>query len=185
VNITWRKLFGLGSDPSHAGGSGSAPASASVREIADSLDRLPLDRARHLAAFAYTLGRVAHVDLEVSAEETRAMEGILRRLAELSEDEAILIVRIAKSQHELFGATESYTVTREFARTAAYEEKVQLLDCLFAVSASDQEVSGIEEAEIRRIAAELDLSHTDFIAARAKFRDYIAVLKRPEPPEWR
>ncbi len=181
MNHTLRKLFGLGSDPAHAG----AAASASVREIADSLDRLPPDRARHLAAFAYTLGRVANADLEVSAQETRAMEGILRRLAGLSEDEAILIVRIAKSQHELFGSTESYTVTREFERMATYEEKTQLLDCLFAVSASDQVVSGIEEAEIRRIAGELDLSHTDFIAARSKFRDYIAVLKRPEPPEGR
>jgi uncharacterized tellurite resistance protein B-like protein len=155
-----RKLFSLGSDPAHTAG---ATSSASVREIADSLDRLPPDRARHLAAFAYTLGRVANADLEVSAQETRAMESILRRLAGLSEDEAILIVRIAKSQHELFGSAESYTVTREFARMATYEEKTQLLDCLFAV--------------------ELDLSHTDFIAARSKFRDYIAVLKRPEPPE--
>jgi uncharacterized tellurite resistance protein B-like protein len=179
VNVTLRKLFGLGPDPAHAGGT----SSASVREIADSLDRLPPDRARHLAAFAYTLGRVADADLEVSVEETRAMEGILRRLAGLSEDEAILIVRIAKSQHELFGSTESYTVTREFARTAAYDEKIQLLDCLFAVSASDNEVSGIEEAEIRRIAAELDLSHADFIAARSKFRDYIAILRQPEPPK--
>jgi uncharacterized tellurite resistance protein B-like protein len=151
-----------------------------VREIADALDRLPPDHARRLAAFAYILGRVAHVDLDVTEEETRAMEGILRGLAGLSEDESILIVRIAKSQHELFGATESFVVTREFARTSTYEEKTQLLDCLFAVSASDNVVSGVEEAEIRRIVGELDLEHADFIAARAKFRDYIAVLKRPE-----
>jgi uncharacterized tellurite resistance protein B-like protein len=180
---TLRKLFGLGSDPTSAAGSGNAPASGSVREIADALDRLPPDRARRLAAFAYILGRVAHVDLEVSEEETRAMELILRRLAGLSEDESILIVRIAKSQHELFGATESFVVTREFARTATQEEKTQLLDCLFAVSASDQVVSGVEEAEIRRIAGELDLSHSDFIAARSKFREHIAVLKPPERPE--
>jgi uncharacterized tellurite resistance protein B-like protein len=181
VNASLRRLFGLGVNPARAG----ATPSATVREIADSLDRLPPDRARHLAAFAYTLGRVADADLDVSPEETRAMEGILRRLAGLSEDEAILIVRIAKSQHELFGATESYTVTREFARTATQEEKTQLLDCLFAVSASDEEVSGIEEAEIRCIAAELDLGHPDFIAARSKFRDYIAVLKQSEPEQGR
>jgi uncharacterized tellurite resistance protein B-like protein len=178
VNASLRKLFGLGADSTHAG----APSSATVREIADSLDRLPPDRARHLAAFAYILGRVANVDLEVSAEETSAMETILQRLGGLSEDESILIVRIAKSQHELFGATESYTVTREFARIATPDEKAQLLDCLFAVSASDEVVSGIEEAEIRRIAAELDMSHAEFIAARSKFREYIPVLKRPEPP---
>jgi uncharacterized tellurite resistance protein B-like protein len=167
-----RKLFGLGADPDRA----STPGS--VREIADAIDRLPPERARHLAAFAYILGRVAHADLEVSAEETRSMEHILRTLAGLSEDEAILIVRIAKSQHELFGATESYVVTREFSRAASYEEKSALLECLFAVSSADGEVSGIEETEIRRIAGELDLSHADFIGARALFREHIPLLKQ-------
>lgn len=162
-----RKLFGLGNDGDD---SGSAP-SGSVREIADALDRLPPERARHLAGFAYILGRVAHADLDVSADETRAMEELLVRLAGLSQDEAVLIVRIAKSQHELFGATESYVVTREFARIASDDEKGILLDCLFAVSASDAQISGIEEAEIRRIAGELGLNHGDFIAARSRFRD--------------
>lgn len=172
-----RKIFGLEADPS---GSDRAGVSVSVREIADALDRLPPERARHLASFAYILGRVANVDLEVTPEETRAMEGILVRLAGLSEDEAILIVRIAKSQHELFGATESYVVTREFARSSSEEEKNALLECLFAVSASDHEVSGIEEAEIRKIAGELGLSHTDFIAARSRVRDQIPLLKPPD-----
>jgi uncharacterized tellurite resistance protein B-like protein len=176
-----RKLFGLTADPD----AGAAKSSGSVREIADALDRLPPERARQLAAFAYTLGRVANIDLEVSAEETSAMERILRHLAGLSEDEAILIVRIARAQHELFGATESYVVTREFARAATEEEKKALLECLFAVSAADNEVSGEEEAEIRRIAAELDLSHGDFIAARSQFREHIAVLKQSDQPDRR
>jgi uncharacterized tellurite resistance protein B-like protein len=172
-----RKLFGLGPDAADSRPGGTP---GSVREIADALDRLPPERARHLAAFAYILGRVAHADLEVTVEETRSMERILRRLAGLSDEEAILIVRIAKSQHELFGSTESYVVTREFARAATYEEKAALIECLFAVSASDEEVSGIEEAEIRRIAGELDLSHADFIAARTQYREHIPLLKRPE-----
>ncbi|HZE20002.1 MAG TPA: TerB family tellurite resistance protein [Candidatus Angelobacter sp.] len=173
-----RKIFGIEADTS---GLDRGGVSGSVREIADALDRLPPERARHLASFAYILGRVANVDLEVTPEETRAMEGILRRLAGLSEDEAILIVRIAKSQHELFGATESYVVTREFARSSSEEEKNALLECLFAVSASDNEVSGIEEAEIRKIAGELGLSHADFIAARFRVREQIPLLKPPDP----
>ncbi|HEY7863279.1 MAG TPA: TerB family tellurite resistance protein [Thermoanaerobaculia bacterium] len=178
-----RRLFGVTSDSSGAAGTASTPSPDSVREIADALDRLDPNRARYLAAFAYILGRVAHVDLEVTAEETRQMERILQRLASLSEAEAILIVRIAKSQHQLFGATESYVVTREFARSATREEKEVLLECLFAVSASDGAVSGVEEAEIRRVAGELDLSHDDFIAARSKFREHIAVLKRTDRRE--
>ena len=111
------------------------------------------------------------------------MERLVHSLGGLARDEAALVVQIAKSQHLLFGSTENYVVTREFARASTHEEKIALLECLFAVSAADQEVSGEEEAEIRTIAGELDLSHEEFIEARLKVRDYIASLKPPAPPE--
>ena len=65
---------------------------------------------------------------------------------------------------------------------ATMEQKRGLLDCLFAVSAADDTISGAEESEIRRIAAELDLTHADFIAARAGYLEYVAVLKKNPPP---
>lgn len=154
-----------------------------VRAIVERLDGLDPERARHIAAFAYVLGRVAHVDLEVSKEETRAMERIVRELGGIEDEEAVLVVQIAKTQHALFGATESYVVTREFARFASQEEKESLLECLFAVSAADLEVSSEEEAEIRKIAGELDLAHADFIAARSRFKEYIAALRDAPPSE--
>ena len=45
-----------------------------VRRIASRLEGLPPDRARHLAAFAYVLARVAHADLEIDAAESAEME---------------------------------------------------------------------------------------------------------------
>jgi uncharacterized tellurite resistance protein B-like protein len=65
---------------------------------------------------------------------------------------------------------------------ATIEQKRGILDCLFAVSAADDTISGAEESEIRRIAAELDLTHADFIAARAGYLEYVAVLKKQPPP---
>jgi len=162
---------------------GSGENAEAVRAIVDRLERLGPDRARQIATFAYILGRVAHVDLEISAQETRAMERILQTLGGLEVDEAVLVAQIAKSQHALFGATENYVVTREFARTATPEEKTALLECLFGVSASDEDVSGDEENEIRKIARELDLSHAEFIDARMKVREHIAALKGIEPPQ--
>jgi len=70
-------------------------------------------------------------------------------------------------------------VTREFARAATREQKVALLDCCFAVSAADEDVSVAEDSVIRRVANELGLTHGDFIAARTAYRDYIAVLRKP------
>ncbi len=172
------KLLGLqGARGREPGGAEQGEASDAVREIIDHLERLEPDRARHIASFAYVLGRVAHADLDISREETRAMERIVRALGGLEEEEAILVVQIAKAQHRLFGSTDSYVVTREFSRTSTREQKTALLECLFAVSAADQTVSGAEESEIRRVAGELDLTHADFIAARLKFRQHIGALK--------
>ena len=171
----WRML---GFDPNREPPAGRGDA---VRAIVDSLDQLDPERARHIAAFAYILGRVANVDLEVGREETRAMERIVRELGGISDEESVLVVRIAKTQHALFGSTEGYVVTREFSRFATQEEKESLLECLFAVSAADQEVSGEEETEIRKIVGELDLSHADFIAVRSRYREHIAALRGLSP----
>jgi len=158
-----------------------APVSetATVRRIVEALERQEPEAARYIARFAYVLGRVAHADLAVSAEETAAMERIVMERGGLPEAQAILVVQIAKSQNELFGATEDYLVTREFARTATREQKLALLDCCFAVSAADRNVSGEEEAAVRQIASELGLEHGDFITARSAYREYLAVLKKP------
>lgn len=159
--------------PDPAGGADTE----TVRKIVDQLDHLPPDRARFVAAFAYILGRVAHADLEISDDETRAMEAQVREHGKLPEEQALIVVQMAKTQALLFGGTENYLVTREFNRVAGREEKLALLHCLFAVSASDDTVSTVEDNVIRQIADELKLDHADFINARSAFRDYLGVLR--------
>ena len=70
-------------------------------------------------------------------------------------------------------------MTREFNRLATREDKLALLRCLFAVSASDDSVSVEEDNEIRRISSELRLTHQEFIAIRSEFRDKLSVLRKP------
>ena len=60
------------------------------------------------------------------------------------------------------------------------EEKLALLDCLFAVSAPDLSVTTTESNVIRQIADELRLEHGDYIEVRSRFRDHLAVLRKPE-----
>jgi uncharacterized tellurite resistance protein B-like protein len=153
------------------------PETETVRKIVQKLDQLPPDQARHIAAFAYLLGRAAHADLDVTPEETGAMERIVMEKGGLTEDLAILVVQIAKTQNELFGGTENYLVTREFERSATREQKLALLDCLFAVTATDKDISTLEDNVVKQIASELKLSHSEYIAARSRFRDYLSVLK--------
>jgi len=165
------------------GGGGEKSAPETVRKIVDALDQLEPERARYIASFAYILSRVAHADHEISAEEVRAMERIVRELGGLHEEEAILVVQMAKTQTLLFGSTENYLVTREFYKMATYEQKLQLLESLFAVSSADESISSAEDSEIRRIATEMNLTRSDFNLARAEYTRFLEVLKNaPEPP---
>src|SRR3989441_8561199 len=155
----------------------SAAQTETVRKIVAKLDQLPQDQARYIAAFAFLLSRVARADLNVSAEETTAMERIVMEQGHLPEELALLVVQMAKTQNQLFGSTENYVVTREFERIATHEQKLALLDCLFAVTAADENITSEEDNVVKQIASELKLSHSDYIASRSRFREYLAVLK--------
>lgn len=167
------RMLGLGGGaPANSGGDTDA-----VRRIVHAIERLEPARARYLAAFAYLLGRVAYADREVKAEETRLMERIVMERGALPEDQSVLVVQIAKSQNLLFGGTEDFLVAREFNEIATHEQKLALLDCLFAMAAADGSVTVVEDNEISRIAGELKLEHADLVRARLAYRDYLSVLR--------
>lgn len=161
---------------------GGAAQTETVRKIIEALDRQEPERARYLAAFAYILSRVARADLKVSLEETRAMERVVMEQGAVPEDQAVIIVQIAKHQNLLFGATEDFLVTREFNKISTHEQKLALLDCLFGVAAAENLVSLAEDNEIRQIASELGLAHQDFIAIRSRYRDRLSVLQKNREP---
>lgn len=157
----------------------SAGERDSVRKIVDRLDGLDPERARFVATFAFILSRVAHADLHVSAEETRSMERIVMDEAELPEEQAMIVIQMAKTQSLLFGGTDNFSVTKEFNKVATRRQKLGLLNCLFGVSAADDSISTVEDGVVRQIADELGLDHADYIAVRSRYRARLAVLKKP------
>lgn len=148
-----------------------------VRTIVGELRQLEPARARYLAAFAYILSRVAHVDQHVSDLETAAMIDVVMKEGKLPIDQARLVVDIAQAQSVLFGGNEDFLVTREFNQSATHEQKLALLHCLFAISSADELIATNEDNEIRRIARELRIEHGDYIAARLAHRRHLGVLK--------
>jgi uncharacterized tellurite resistance protein B-like protein len=148
-----------------------------VRRIARELEAMEPERARYVAAFAYLLSRVANADLSVSEEETLKMQRIVQSLGHLPPDQAALVVEIAKGQNRLFGGTENFLVTRELRELATREQCLELLDCLFAVSAADESISGAEETQIRQIASELGFTHAELVQARSAYNDKREILK--------
>ncbi len=153
-----------------------------VRKITRALDQLEPDRAKYIAAFAYLLGRAARADLHISKEETQAMEKIVMERGQLPEEQAVIVVQMAKTQNILFGGTENFLVTREFNAIANHEQKMSLLDCLYAVAATEEFISTMEDNEISQIADELRIEHRDLISIRSKYRDHLAVLQNSQKP---
>ena len=151
---------------------------APLRETLEALDNLDPEQARYLAAFAYLLGRVAYADQHISAEETQAMEALVREHGQLSQDQAMVVVQLAKTSNLLFGGTANYVVAREFSERATYEQKLAVMRCLFAVSATDEAISTAEEGEIHRIANELRIDHPDLLALRLAFRRHLPGVSR-------
>lgn len=177
------KLLGLTRDRDTAGDGAAGTSTDTVRKIVDALNDLPAERATQIGAFAYILGRVAHADMKISAAETLAMERIVVEHGKLPQEQAILVVQMARSQNMLFGGTENYLVTREYNRVADRGQKLALLDCLYAVSSADHEISGAEDQAIRQIADELLLDRADFIEVRGRYREHLSVLKKPDDTE--
>jgi uncharacterized tellurite resistance protein B-like protein len=177
------KLLGFGEE---SGPRGTAlPETETVRKITGALDQLPLERARFIAAFAYVLSRVARADQTISPEEVRAMEQLVMQKGQLSEEQAIIVVQMAKTQSILFGGIEDFVVTREFNAIASSEEKRALLHCLYAVAAASGSISSMEDNEIRQIASELKIHHSEMIAIRLQFKEFLEILMdmKTEVPE--
>lgn len=155
----------------------AASQTEAIRQITKELEHLEPEKARYVAKFAYILSRVANADMHVSDEETREMERIVREVGGLPEEQAIVVVHMAKTRNLVFGGTDNFLVTREFNKVATRDEKLRLLDCLFAVTAAEDGISTVEDNEIRQISKELLLEHRDYIAVRLRYRDDLAVLK--------
>ena len=145
--------------------------------ITHALEQMDPDKARYLACFAFILSRVAHADLDISERETAEMERCVTAWGGLSEEQAILVVQIAKTQSRLFGGTDNFSVTKKFKEMADPAQRVDLLHSLFAVSSADDSVSVLEENEIWKIATELGITNSEYVVIRSAYRDKREVLR--------
>lgn len=158
------------------GGRSDPHETAALRDLVDALERMDPSRARYVAAFAYLLGRVAHVDQHVSPAETATMERLVADEGGLDGGQAALVVRLAQQSNQLFGGTANYLVARAFAEVSDHAGRLALLRCLFAVSSAEGAISAAEEGEIHRIAGELRVEHRDLVTMRVAHRQHLPGL---------
>jgi uncharacterized tellurite resistance protein B-like protein len=144
-----------------------------VRRIVARLEALPPETARLLAGMAYVLARAAYSDLAISETETASMEEELVGSG-LDKSQAVLVVEMAKLQEITSGGTSDYLVTREFRELASQEERLAVMRACYRVASSDESITSMENASLKEIASELDISGEDLAAIRAEFADKIS-----------
>ena len=148
-----------------------------MRRLVAAMQELPPEQRRYLAGFAYVLSRAANADLRVTEDETRLMEQIVTEIGGVPEAQAVLVVEIAKNQSDLYGGTEDYLVTREFAAHATPEQRHSVVEACFAIAAADGAITSDETAELTQIASELDLSKDELNDIRRNHADQLAAIK--------
>src|SRR5262245_23966739 len=148
-----------------------------IAAIARALDGVEPARARFLACFAHALTRAARADGRVTDDEARRMEAVVIEYGRLPAEQAARVVRIARSEAARSGGTDDFLVTRELNAIASHEEKLALVECLFAIAAADETILTVEDNEVRRFANELKLEHHEYIAVRTRYLQHLRVLR--------
>jgi uncharacterized tellurite resistance protein B-like protein len=125
---------------------------------------IPEDDLKKLSLTGGLMARVANIDRKTTSAEIGAMIQAMRQGWKISADAAAFVAEVAVSASSL--EVDYFRMTREFFTCTTNDERVQLLDILFAVAAADGEISLAETEEIRRIASGLKLTHKQFINAK-------------------
>jgi len=169
---------GIVERPAPATPSDGAGDTATVRRIVAKLEAMPPEQARFLAAAAYTLARAANADLDISDEETAAIEKELQGHESIDEATAVLVTEMAKLQAKTVGATEDYVVTREFKALSDENQRLVVMRACFAVMAANGTISAEETAVINQIAEELDIDDAALNAIRADYHEQFSAVQQ-------
>ena len=176
------KFFHSKPAPTTASAPAAAPSptgdTATVRRIVAKLEAMPPEQARLLAAAAYTLARAANADLEISDDETVAIERELQTEGTIDEATAVLVTEMAKLQAKTVGGTEDYVVTREFKALADDSQRLVIMRACFAVMAANGTISAEETAVLNQIAEELDIDDAALNAIRADYHEQFSSVQQ-------
>jgi len=130
-------------------------------EISDTSDDIQL-------AASLLLVEVMNADHKVDAREERIVQTALKNLFNLTDEDVREVFEIAKEHAKDVIPLQKYTsILNNVLEPAA---KLKLLEQIWRVVFSDDEVDKYEEHLVRQIAELLYIRHSDFILARQRAR---------------
>lgn len=119
----------------------------------------------HLAT-AVLLVEVMRADAECSAAERRAVLGVLQQRFALADDEVARLLELA--EHSAQHATDFHAFTSALNDRLDHEQKVQVVEAMWAVAYADGQLTAHENHVLWRVADLLHLPHGAYIHAKLR-----------------
>ncbi len=130
--------------------------------------QLPEDKLYFLCLVGTLMASIAHVDNHLDPAEKKALKACLAEQFELKGKELTLLFDVVEEQGRK--DFDFHEVVTEINRLTSYNERLQFMECLFAVAAADGDMAHEETEEIRRITKAMRIPHNIFIEAKVSAR---------------
>ncbi len=125
----------------------------------------PAERERMVrTATAALLVEMVRVDATVLGEEAAALHALLSHHFGLSSDEAASL--IASAEREVDAAASLYTFVKQLNGVLDEGDKVRVLEMLWRVALSDQQLDRIEETLVRKVGDLLKLPSNEVLRTK-------------------
>lgn len=132
-------------------------------------DESEADRTHRIRlAAAALLIETARADFAAEAIEQHTLQDLLCSVLQLEAAEVDELV--AAAEIEVDASTSLYEFTRVINDYYSAEQKVQLIEAMWAVAYADEDLDKYEEHLIRRVAELTYVSHSDYIRAKLAAR---------------
>lgn len=117
-------------------------------------------------ATAALLVEMMQQDHRVEVAEKKAVKTVLQEKFGLNDDETRELFALAQQEAE--EAVDYHQFTSLIAREYPQEQKIKMIEYLWAIAYADKNLDPLEEHMIRRIADLIYVSHKDFIRTKHK-----------------
>jgi uncharacterized tellurite resistance protein B-like protein len=145
--------------------------------VADHLSEADDDSRAIVVAIAGLLASVAYADRQYHEAEQNHVREALGRVHGLSAA-GVEVICDALRQHLLeLASSNSQQHTRSLRELGDLELRRDVLDALVDLAAADEELSMSETELLRRTATALGLTQDDYVAAQARHRERLSVLR--------
>lgn len=133
---------------------------------------------RIVGSIAALLLCVAYADSDYDVREEQVLREQLERIHGLDAAGVDAIAAVLREHTALIVGAEGTSYARELLELTDEEVRLELLDVLVDLAAADDVITVAETNQLRTITKALGLGQDAYLAAQARHRDKLAVLKR-------